>query len=78
VFTGRVRSGWAVHDGKGFNRSGGVESGTARQGSLGRVRAGLFRCDAERYVVVVAVMDGQCVDVLGPVRYEEAVEEFNG
>jgi hypothetical protein len=24
------------------------------------------------------VMDGQCVDVLGPVRYEEAVEEFNG
>ena len=52
VFTGRVRSGWAVHDGKGFNRSGGVESGTARQGSLGRVRAGLFRCDAERYVVV--------------------------
>jgi hypothetical protein len=88
VFTGRVRSGWAVHDGKGFNRSGGVESGTARQGSLGRVRAGLLVrqevcIGVERFGEVVvtsgeAVMDGQCVDVLGPVRYEEAVEEFNG
>jgi len=35
VFTGRVRSGWAVHDGKGFERSGGVKSGTVRQGSQG-------------------------------------------
>ena len=35
MFTGRVRSGWAVHDGKGFERSGGVKSGTVRQGSQG-------------------------------------------
>ena len=36
-------------------------------------------CDRFRRVWFgMAVMDGQCVDVLGPVRYEEAVEEFNG
>ena len=36
-------------------------------------------CDRFRRVCFgMAVMDGQCVDVLGPVRYEEAVEEFNG
>jgi hypothetical protein len=33
------------------------------RGSLGRVRAGLFRCDAERYVVVWQSGNGR--DVIG-------------
>ena len=50
----------------------------------GEIRCGLAvgersGCDRFRRVWFgMAVMDGQCVDVLGPVRYEEAVEEFNG
>ena len=59
-----------------LQRIGRAITGTERWGLAVGERSG---CDRFRRVCFgMAVMDGQCVDVLGPVRYEEAVEEFNG